>query len=266
MNYNFSFSVDFPNGIDLSQLQYEIGAQIFSATCAGGSQLEDVVIIYFDQALSTADEALLSVIIASHIPESNYDFVLTVDGTVSITSSNESIEAISVFNQSDFGGMRISSGESGCVLDSLGVMDIMANGVEITSPSVSLSANVFYNRSSTFQTTKPHATVADSDTSLSVAQITNGIISTDLSATENNTAFPTAAILIPALASVYLDILPDDSWEFSFINTNTTGWTLAPSLGNSLIGSGLVSGNSSARFRVRIIDIDVPSYSVYRLC
>lgn len=265
MNYIFSFSVDFHNGIDISQLQHEIGQQVFSATCTGASQLEDDVIIYFDQALSDTDVKLLSQINSLHFPENFNDYVLSVDGTINISSSNGGINAISVFNQNDSGGMRISAGVSGCVFESLGVLDIMSNGLEMNSPSVSISSNIFYNRSKTLHVTKTPANVNSNDNILTIEQITNGIIVTASSSTLNSVSFPSASVLVPALCSVFLDILPNDSWEFSFINTSSMSWTLTASSGVSIIGSGLVAGNNSAKFKVRITNRDSPAYSVYRL-
>jgi hypothetical protein len=104
MNYFYSLSTDFPQGIDSEELHVEIGDFIdISSPINGISISDDIVKISFDEELTLSEKSDLDNIVATYIPPSPIDITREEKHYEIDQRTHEIVEEGFIFDDKTFG-------------------------------------------------------------------------------------------------------------------------------------------------------------------
>lgn len=109
----------------------------------------------------------------------------------------------------------------------------------------------------------PVVLAAAANTTATVAQVVGGTFDNTLATANNTLTLPTAAALVAGLSGA----LVGTSFTFHVVGDSSSSLTVAAGTGGTLVGSGAVGANVSAKFSVRLTNVSsgTQAYSLLRL-
>lgn len=190
----------------------------------------------------------------------------TISANLSVNIGNTAGTVVNIGNNATSTAVNIDSGTGGIAIGNNspnGEIHIAntANSKTLIIGNTTGSTKIFLRRGTggIIQTQPQETTIVGSAT-ITSAEILTSIIVSD--AGPSNLSLPTATDMVSAIPGS----INNDSIDFSIINIDATfSVTLVPSTGGTIIGSNVVPLSSSGSFRLRIDNIALPSYIVYRL-
>lgn len=241
--YNYTKTADFPGGIAPGQLDTEIRNSAIATILDRVDTDGDDVFIIFVSALSAGDQTLLDNLVSAHVPAPN-NVRITSDAYIDIESTLADGQAITINASNAVGGIAIDAGNGisiqggaacefsssggGIVIDSSGVLDLVAGGgFNIGANAVSGAINI--------------------GTGASPRQIEIGNVNTT---TYVNLKAGTLGINLDSMSGISLD--SNDSSNFT-LNSISDGQDLTISLAgatdSSIIIDSAGTGADALRFR-----------------